>query len=202
MFLFYFLAEKFQQLQVSNQSQEILDPTFCRKRKPMAAKRHCQPEVEVNCRSEEEDDEEGDDDNQDGEEGEYEDKTCPMTPPQHPSRCSRGVSTHESDELTHKNATASELTLDDSSPPSTTSSTISDKAKDNHDNGSKRFEDGKFWNFMFGFRSTPQSHKQQNQEKNTTHGWNLNTLFNDSFYFNLLWWLNSQQGIRFPSSHR
>lgn len=163
LFLFYFLAEKFQQLQVSDQSQEISDPTFCRKRKPMAAKRHCQPEVEVNCRSEEEedDDEEGDDDNQDGEGGEYEDKTCPMTPPQHPSRCSRGVSTHESDELTHKNATAStELTLDDSSPPSTTSSTISDKAKDNHDNGSKRFEDGKSWNFVFGFKSTLQSKKQ------------------------------------------
>ncbi|KAF7135309.1 hypothetical protein RHSIM_Rhsim08G0009300 [Rhododendron simsii] len=146
-------TEKFQQrLQVSTLSQAVPDPTFHQKRKPLATKRQCdQPEADVNSRSEEEEEEEeqegdDDDDNQDGDETrEYEDKkTCSMTmtPPQHASRCSRGVS-----ELTHKNKnniinTSTELlTLDDSSPPSTTSSTISDKAHDNN-NASMRFEDG------------------------------------------------------------
>lgn len=141
-------TEKFQQLQVSNLSQEVPDPTFRKKRKPVATKRQCdQPEADVNSRSEEEEDEEeeeGDDGNHDAdEEGEYEDKkTCSMTPPQHASRCSRGVSTDQT-ELTHKNSinTSTELTLDDSSPPSTTSSTISDKAHDNN-TASMRFEDG------------------------------------------------------------
>ncbi|KAI8540779.1 hypothetical protein RHMOL_Rhmol08G0011600 [Rhododendron molle] len=140
-------TEKFQQLRVSNLSQEVPDPTFHQKRKPVATKRQCdQPEADVNSRSEEEEEEGDDDDNQDGdEEGEYEDKkTCSMsmTPPQHASRCSRGVSTDET-ELTHKNNinTSTELTLDDSSPPSTTSSTVSDKAHDNN-NASTRFEDG------------------------------------------------------------
>lgn len=149
-------TEKFQQLQVSNLSQEVPDPTFRQKRKPVATKRQSdQPEADVNSRSEEEEGEEDDDDddNQDGdeeEEGEYEDKkTCSMImtpPPQHASRCSRGVSTVET-ELTHnKNKnniinTSTEPTLDDSSPPSTTSSTISDKAHDNN-NASMRFEDG------------------------------------------------------------
>lgn len=139
-------TENLEKLQVSNLSQEVADPSFHQKRKPVAIKRHREPaEVDVNSSRYEEED--GDDD-ENQEYGEYEDKTrytCSMTPPQHGSFCSRGVSTDETlQDLTYKNSnsTTAELTLDDSSPPSATSSTISEKANDNNNNISKRYEDG------------------------------------------------------------
>lgn len=54
------------------------------------------------------------------------------------SHCSRGVSTDEI-EGTQKNSNPTELTLEDGSPPST-SSTVSDKANESNSN-SKRFEE-------------------------------------------------------------
>ncbi|CAL5323882.1 unnamed protein product [Camellia sinensis] len=154
-------TEQFKQLEVSSRSQQVPDPTNHPKRKHLAPKRHSEPEEVDNInRYEDEDDvdnEEEDEEEDEEEEEEEEDKTSytsSVTPTQYSSRCSRGVSTEETatelnqHDSAHKNNPTSELTLDNSSPPSATSSVVSDKANDtnnnsnNNNNTSKRFEDG------------------------------------------------------------
>ncbi|KAA8530887.1 hypothetical protein F0562_005489 [Nyssa sinensis] len=131
-------TEKFQELQVSNR-QQIPGPILHPKRKPLAPKRHSEPEEVDNNRYE--DDEDDDNEEEEEEDGE---KTIYTSSNTANSRCSRGVSTDEIElqqHETHKNNPTTELTLENSSPPSTTSSTISDKANESN-NTSKRFEDG------------------------------------------------------------
>ncbi|XP_074369391.1 protein SOSEKI 2 [Apium graveolens] len=107
--------------------------TYHAKRKTLPPKRHGEPqEFDNNITSRYEDEEE-----------EYFDEKTTYTAPNTPySRCSIGVSTDEI-ELDQQNKTAHKpsspaLTNHNSSPPSATSSSLSDKANDN----SKRFEDG------------------------------------------------------------
>ncbi|KAL6993125.1 hypothetical protein U1Q18_011243 [Sarracenia purpurea var. burkii] len=136
-------TEKLQQLQVRSRPQQVPGPNFRQTRNPVPTKRQqSEPEADNNGYEDEDDDEE----EEEGEE-EEEDKrsyTSLMTPQY--SRCSRGVSTDEielqRDEAAKKINPTTELTLDNnSSPPSATSSTVSDKANDSN-NPSKRFEDG------------------------------------------------------------
>ncbi|KAL1824900.1 hypothetical protein ACET3Z_011678 [Daucus carota] len=107
--------------------------TYHAKRKTLVPKRHGDPqEFDNNIATRYEDDEE-----------EYFDEKTTYTAPNTPySRCSIGVSTDEI-ELDQQNKTghkmsSPELANHNSSPPSATSSSLSDKANDN----SKRFEDG------------------------------------------------------------
>ncbi|CAK9166980.1 unnamed protein product [Ilex paraguariensis] len=131
-------TEKLQQLQVGNAQEALQEPVFNPKRKPLATKRHPEPEEVENNRYQDEDENEED-------EEEYEEKTSYTSSNTPQSRCSRGVSTdeHELQQETHKNP-STELTLENSSPPSTTSSTHSDKPNESKtsNNTSKRFEDG------------------------------------------------------------
>ncbi|PSS36705.1 Protein UPSTREAM OF FLC like [Actinidia chinensis var. chinensis] len=129
-------TEKFQQLQVSNRPQQVPDPTFHLKRKSLATKRHSEPDERDKNPYENKDAEENDNQNDD-EDDEDETSYIGSMTPQH-SRCSRGVSTDDT-ELTHNNNqhASTESTLDnDSSPPSTPSS---DKANDSNTAASKRF---------------------------------------------------------------
>ncbi|KAF8404555.1 hypothetical protein HHK36_009442 [Tetracentron sinense] len=117
-------AERFQQLQVSSRQQNP-EPIFHPKRKLLVSHRQREPEVD-DMRGEEEEEEKVSD-------------SSSNTPY---SRFSRGVSTEEIEEHeTHPKTknNPSELTLDDASPPST-SSTISDKTHEINGN-SQRFED-------------------------------------------------------------
>ncbi|XAR73345.1 hypothetical protein NMG60_11007282 [Bertholletia excelsa] len=137
-------TENFQQIQVRNRSQQLPGPIFHPKSMPLAPKRHSGLEEVENCQYEDNVVE-----NEDDEGEEEEDKTSytsSMTPLY--SRCSRGVSTDDAElekeqsrDSAHKNNPSTELTLGNSPPPSTTSSTISDKANEST-NTSKRFEDG------------------------------------------------------------
>ncbi|XP_062147651.1 protein SOSEKI 2-like [Alnus glutinosa] len=118
-------SERFQEI------QQILEPNYHSKRKPVAPSPRREPEDQ-----EYEEYEEG----EEFEDGEKTSCTSSTTPQ---SRCSRGVSTDELEDNetqqpeVQKNPT--ELALNDSSPPST-SSRDSDKA--NQINNSKRVEDG------------------------------------------------------------
>ncbi|XP_043722462.1 protein SOSEKI 2 [Telopea speciosissima] len=115
-------AERFQQLQVSNK-QRNPEPNFHPKRKPVVMPHHREKEQDLvldYTREDEVDDEEEDDE--------------PY------SRCSRGVSTdeiieeHKTQPKTHNiDNNPTELSLDDASPPST-SSTLSEKAHDSNNN--------------------------------------------------------------------
>lgn len=126
-------TDKFQQLHVSNRVQHIPEPNFHPKRIPLPRRsRHREPVEVENMRDEEHD-------YQEEEEEEDEEKTSYTSSNTSRSRCSRGVSTDEI-EATQKNSNPTELTLEDGSPPST-SSTVSDKANESNSN-SKRFEDG------------------------------------------------------------
>ena len=110
--------------------QHIPEPIFHPKRNPLP--RRSRPAEVENMRDEEQD-------YQEEEEEEDEEKTSHTSPNNFRSRCSRGVSTDEI-EATQKNSNRTELTLEEGSPPST-SSTVSDKANESNSN-SKRFEDG------------------------------------------------------------
>lgn len=125
------------------QFQVVLqDPTsFQPKRRLVPPKRLPEPEEFHNSNRYEHED-----DNGNQEEEDYEEKTNYTAPNTPYSRCSIGVSTDEIElelerqedhKTTHKNQ-STELTLENS-PPSATSSTISDKATNDT---SKRFEDG------------------------------------------------------------
>ena len=128
--IFPLFSEKFHHPQV------VILPepsTYHAKRKTLVPKRHGDPqEFDNNIATRYEDDEE-----------EYFDEKTTYTAPNTPySRCSIGVSTDEI-ELDQQNKTghkmsSPELANHNSSPPSATSSSLSDKANDN----SKRFEDG------------------------------------------------------------
>ncbi|XP_031110072.1 protein UPSTREAM OF FLC [Ipomoea triloba] len=121
-------SEKFQMLQVSNSQQFQLvrnahdGGDFLPKRKPVAMKRYPEPEEVQNNNYGEENEED-----EDEEEEEYEEKisysNCSATPH---SRCSRRAFTEEKD----KNS--GELTRDDSSSPSSTSS-LSEKGNKDGD---------------------------------------------------------------------
>ncbi|XP_057971111.1 protein SOSEKI 2 [Malania oleifera] len=137
-------TERFQQLQVSNRHQ-IPEPTFHLKIKPPPATRNPEADADnTRYRAQFEDDDEEE------EEDEYEEEKTSYTSSNTPlSRCSRGVSTDEAlmeeprqpqpAALTGKKPT--ELTLETESPPST-SSTNSDKANNEPNTGSKRFDGG------------------------------------------------------------
>ncbi|KAK3042976.1 hypothetical protein RJ639_000953 [Escallonia herrerae] len=131
-------ADGFQQLQVGNR-QEVQDPVFHQRRKQPASKRHPVPEEVGSNRYTDHGDE------NDEEEDQYEEKPSYNTPNTPHSRCSRGCSTDEIEllhhESTQKNPSAELSTQENSSPPSTTSSSVSDKANESI-NASKRFEDG------------------------------------------------------------
>ena len=136
LFMLHLISEKFQQLQVSNRPQQVPDPTFHLKRKPLATKRHSEPDERDKNPYEDKDAEENDNQNDDEDEEDKTSYTGSMTPQY--SHCSRGVSTDDT-ELTQNNnqLTSTESTLDnDSSPPSTSSS---DKANDSNTAASKRF---------------------------------------------------------------
>lgn len=132
-------AEKFQNLQIGNTQPMQNTNNFQSKRKlPKCTKWHREMENH-NYIKQVEEEEEGEDYVDEF----YEEKINYRNTPN--SRCSRGVSTDvlQKPPLKQKypenlESSIIELTLDDSSPPSTTSSTISDKAN----NESKRFEDG------------------------------------------------------------
>ncbi|XP_019183661.1 PREDICTED: protein UPSTREAM OF FLC [Ipomoea nil] len=119
-------SEKFKMLQVSNSQQFQLvrnahdGGDFLPKRKPVAAKQYPEPEeVQNNNYGEEDEDEEE----------EYEEKTSY-------SNCS--ATENQLRVLGVEDKNGGELTRDDSSSPSTTSSSLSEKAN----NASKRFEHG------------------------------------------------------------
>lgn len=126
-------TEKFQQqVQVTNRSP---DPTFHSKRRTTQTERHHEPEfrnkdiIQYECLNTADGDNLAED--------QAVSYTSSMTPQQ--LRCPKGVSTEELAPKSHK---ITVLTLDNNmSPPSTTSSTASDKAgNEGNNNTSKRFE--------------------------------------------------------------
>ncbi|KAJ4945349.1 hypothetical protein NE237_014172 [Protea cynaroides] len=129
-------AERFQQLQVSNR-QRNPESNFHPKRKPLVVSHHREREQDLVDYNRDEVDEE-----EDEEKG----SNYSSHPPY--NRCSRGVSTdeiieeHEIQPKTHNiNNNPTELSLDDASPPST-SSTVSEKARDSNNGGnSQRLEE-------------------------------------------------------------
>ncbi|XP_042475280.1 protein SOSEKI 2 [Macadamia integrifolia] len=131
-------AERFLQLQVSNR-QRNPEPNFHSKRKPVSVPHLREREQDlVGYTREDEVDEEEEDD---------EEKGSNSSSHEPYSRCSRGVSTdeiieeHKTQPKTHNiNNNPTELSLDDASPPST-SSTLSEKAHDNNGNSEKLRED-------------------------------------------------------------
>ncbi|OVA03113.1 Protein of unknown function DUF966 [Macleaya cordata] len=130
-------AEKFQQLQVITNKQQNPEPNFHPKRRlHLVGRQHRELELEyIRAEDEEEDDEEE-------EEEEAEEKRSNSTSSnKSSSQRSRGVSTNEDLKTQINNPT--EITLDDASPPST-SSTLSEKAQANNTNknNSERFHEG------------------------------------------------------------
>lgn len=132
-----FLAERFQQLHITNGQQIIQEPNYHPKRKQLAPSPSPQREQED---QEYEEFEEEEEEYEDGEKASYTSSTTPH------SRCSRGVSTDELEDhetqpppppQPKKNPTDHQYTLIDSSY-------ISDKANqisnNNNNNSSKRFQ--------------------------------------------------------------
>lgn len=160
-------SEKFEQLQVGSTQQfqqhalgnmrRVESTNFHPKRKPQGHKLVQDPQDVKNYDKYEDEAEENDADDQEDLEEEYEEKsshtTGSTTIPQF-TRCSRGVSTDELHNQQQQQKEecrqtiqnpVSEFNLDNESPPSTTSSSLSsDKALNLNEtnNTSKRFEDG------------------------------------------------------------
>ncbi|XP_059432921.1 protein SOSEKI 2 [Corylus avellana] len=120
-------SERFQQIQISNMQeiQQIQEPNYHSKRKQLD--------------QEFEEYEEGEE-FEDGEKISYTSSTTPQ------SRCSRGVSTDEIEDNETRQPeirkNPAELSLNESSPPSTISSTDSDKANQSNSNSKRVVEDG------------------------------------------------------------
>lgn len=143
--LFLSFAERFQQLQVTNNRQLIQEPILQAKGKQLQApSQPKQLEETHNAKYEFEDYEEEEEEQEQESQEEYEDeeKTSYTTSTTPHSRCSRGVSTDELEEQPPKNPTT-ESTHHGSSPPSTALVLSADKTHVNSSNStSKRFEDG------------------------------------------------------------
>lgn len=133
-----FLAERFQQLHITNGQQIIQEPNYHPKRKQLAPSPSPQREQED---QEYEEFEEEEEEYEDGEKASYTSSTTPH------SRCSRGVSTDELEEhetqppppQPKKNPTDRQYTLIDSSYISDKANQIS--SNNNNNNSSKRFQD-------------------------------------------------------------